>query len=177
MEAAAMDIRIDQVDGDELRRHAGGVSNLVRDAVDDGASIGFVLPLGDDVLAGYAEQVAADIDDGSRIVLLAFDDSGVVGMVQLGLVKWPNGRHRAELQKLIVHTIARRRGIGRELMDAVERVAVENGRTLLVLDTAGGGAEVLYRTSGWVEIGAVPGYAGLPDGTLVATTIFAKELV
>ena len=97
-------------------------------------------------------------------------------MVQLGLVKWPNGRHRADLQKLIVHTEARRRGLGRALMEAVERVAVENGRTLLVLDTAGGGAEELYRSSGWVEIGAVPRYAGLPDGTLVATTIFAKEL-
>jgi ribosomal protein S18 acetylase RimI-like enzyme len=171
-----MDMRIEQVDGRALRRHADGVEDLVRDAVDSGASIGFVLPLGDGVLASYAEQVAADIDDGSRIALLAFDGDRVVGMVQLGLVKWPNGRHRADLQKLIVHTSARRRGLGRALMDAVERTAVEHGRTLLVLDTAGGGAEELYRSSGWVEIGAVPRYAGLPDGTLVATTIFAKEL-
>jgi acetyltransferase len=171
-----MEVRIEQVDGGELRRHGAGVEGLVRDAVESGGSIGFVLPLTDSVLAEYAEQVAADVDDGSRIVLLAFDGGEVVGMVQLGLVKWPNGRHRADLQKLIVHTAARRRGVGRALMDAVERVAVEHGRTLLVLDTAGGGAEELYRSSGWVEIGAVPRYAGLPDGTLVATTIFAKEL-
>jgi ribosomal protein S18 acetylase RimI-like enzyme len=171
-----MEIRIEQVDGGSLRRHAAGVVALVRDAVESGASIGFVLPLGEDVLAAYAEQVAAEVDDGSRIVVLAFDGDDVVGMVHLGLVKWPNGRHRADLQKLIVHTSARRRGIGLALMDAVERVAVENGRTLLVLDTAGGGAEELYRSSGWVEIGAVHRYAGLPDGTLVATTIFAKEL-
>ncbi len=171
-----MDVRIEEADGGTVRLHAAGVAALVRDAVESGASIGFVLPLGGHALAAYTEQVAAEVDDGSRIVVLAFDGDGVVGMVHLGLVKWPNGRHRAELQKLIVHTSARRRGIGLALMDTVERVAVENGRTLLVLDTAGGGAEELYRLSGWVEIGAVPRYAGLPDGTLVATTIFAKEL-
>jgi ribosomal protein S18 acetylase RimI-like enzyme len=171
-----MDVRIEEADGCTVRRHAAGVAALVRDAVESGASIGFVRPLGGDLLAAYAEQVAAEVDDGSRIVVLALDGDEVVGMVQLGLVKWPNGRHRAELQKLIVHTSARRRGIGLALMDAVERAAVENGRTLLVLDTAGGGAEELYRSSGWVEIGAVHRYAGLPDGTLVATTIFAKEL-
>jgi ribosomal protein S18 acetylase RimI-like enzyme len=174
-----MGVRIEQVDGEEVRLHADGIAALVRDAVDDGASIGFVVPLTEAVLAQYAEQVAADVDGGGRIVLLALDGNGtgeVVGMVQLGLVRWPNGRHRAELQKLIVHTAARRRGLGRALMDEVERVAVANGRTLLVLDTAGGGAEELYRSTGWVEIGAVRRYAGLPDGTLVATTIFAKEL-
>ncbi len=171
-----MDIRIEQADGGALRRHAAGVGAVVRDAVESGASIGFVLPLGEDVLAAYVEQVAAEVDDGSRIVVIALDGDEVVGMVHLGLVKWPNGRHRADLQKLIVHTSARRRGIGLALMEAVERVALEHGRTLLVLDTAGGGAEELYRASGWVEIGAVPRYAGLPDGTLVATTIFAKEL-
>ena len=105
-----MDIRIEQADGGTLRRHAAGVGALVRDAVESGASIGFVLPLGDDVLAAYAEQVAAEVDDGSRIVVLALDGDEVVGMVHLGLVKWPNGRHRADLQKLIVHTSARRRG-------------------------------------------------------------------
>ena len=171
-----MDIRIEQADGGTVRRNAAGVAALVRDAVESGASIGFVLPLEDDVLAAYADEVAGEVDVGSRIVVLAFDGDDVVGMVHLGLVKWPNGRHRADLQKLIVHTSARRRGIGLALMDAVERIALENGRTLLVLDTAGGGADELYRSSGWVEIGAVPRYAGLPDGTLVATTIFAKEL-
>jgi ribosomal protein S18 acetylase RimI-like enzyme len=176
MEAAVMDVRIDEADGGVLRRHADGLAELVRDSVASGASVGFVFPLGDDLLARYVEDVAAEVDGGSRIVLLAFDGDDVVGMVHLGLVKWPNGRHRADLQKLMVHTRARRRGLGRQLMDAVERVAVENGRTLLVLDTAGGGAEELYRSMGWAEIGTVPRYAGAPDGTLVATTIFAKEL-
>ena len=71
-----MDIRIEQADGGALRRHADGVAALVRDAVESGASIGFVLPLGDDVLAEYAEQVAAEVDDGS---------DGQVGPVAAGL--------------------------------------------------------------------------------------------
>jgi acetyltransferase len=171
-----MDIRIEEADGETVRRHAPGVVTLVRDVVESGASIGFVVPLGDDELAAYVEEVAAEVDAGSRIVLLGLDGDDVIGMVHLALVKWPNGRHRADLQKLMVHTRARRRGIGLALMEAVEQVALAHGRTLLVLDTAGDGADELYRSSGWVEFGVVPRYAGLPDGTLVATMFFAKEL-
>ena len=63
-------------------------------------------------------------------------------------------------------------------MDAVERVALERGRTLLVLDTAGG-ARRGRSTARPAGSRSAPSqrYAGLPDGTLVATTIFAKELV
>ena len=171
-----MAARIERVDGAGLRARSGAVAALVRDAVDDGASIGFVLPLGDDELAAFVEQAASDVDGGARIVLLAVDGAAVVGMVQLELARKSNARHRAEVQKLIVHTDTRRRGLGRELMAAIERTALADGRTLLVLDTATGAAEALYRGAGYAEIGAIPRYAGLPSGELVATTIFAKEL-
>jgi ribosomal protein S18 acetylase RimI-like enzyme len=171
-----MEARIEQADGAALREHAAAVAELVRDAVDDGASIGFVLPFADGELAAYAESLAADIDEGSRVVLLAFGDEGLTGMVQLELPWKPNARHRAEVQKLLVRTTARRRGLGRLLMAEIERAALVDGRTLLVLDTATDAADALYRSLGYTEIGVIDRYAGLPNGELVATTIFAKEL-
>ena len=171
-----MEVRIEAVDGAGLRGRRDAVAALVRDAVDDGASIGFVEPLSDDELAAFVEQGAGELDGGSRIVLLALAGPELVGMVQLELARKSNARHRAEVQKLIVHTGARRHGLGRRLMAAIEAAALADGRTLLVLDTATGAAEELYRTAGYTEIGAIPRYAGVPSGELVATTIFAKEL-
>jgi ribosomal protein S18 acetylase RimI-like enzyme len=171
-----MEARIERADGAALREHAAAVAELVRDAVGDGASIGFVLPFADGELAAYAESLAADIDEGSRVVLLAFGDDGLTGMVQLELPWKPNARHRAEVQKLLVRTTARRRGLGRLLMAEIERAALVDGRTLLVLDTATDAADALYRSLGYTEIGVIDRYAGLPNGELVATTIFAKEL-
>jgi ribosomal protein S18 acetylase RimI-like enzyme len=168
--------RIERADRAALRAHAAAVAALVRDSVDDGASIGFVLPFGDEELEAYAESLAVDVDDGSRVVLLAFADDGLIGMVQLELPWKPNARHRAEVQKLLVHTTVRRRGLGRQLMAEIERAALADGRTLLVLDTATDAAEALYRSLGYTEIGVIPRYAGLPNGELVATMIFAKEL-
>jgi len=171
-----METRIERADGTTLRAHAFGVAELVRDAVEDGASIGFVLPFENGELAAYAESLAADVDGGSRVVLLAFDGGALTGMVQLELPWKPNARHRAEVQKLLVHTTARRRGLGRQLMAEVEHTALADGRTLFVLDTATDAADALYRSLGYTKIGVIPRYAGLPSGELVATTIFAKEL-
>jgi GNAT superfamily N-acetyltransferase len=98
-------------------------------------------------------------------------------MVQLELATRSNSRSRAEVQKLLVHSAARRRGVATQLMDALEAHALATGRTLLILDTeSGSGAEPLYRNRGFTEVGQVPRYAGRPDGSLIATTIFYKHL-
>jgi GNAT superfamily N-acetyltransferase len=68
-----------------------------------------------------------------------------VGAVQLDLAERPNALYRAEVMKLFVHRRARRQGIGRILMGAVELAAMEAGRSLLVLDTRKGDpSEQLY---------------------------------
>jgi ribosomal protein S18 acetylase RimI-like enzyme len=125
-------------------------------------------------------DLAGEVAVGSRVLLVALDDQGegeVLGTVQLELIPWPNQPHRAEVHKLIVHTSARRRGIGRALMQAAEAEARERGRTLLTLDTAAGGpAEPLYRELGYVEAGRIPGFALEPSGALVATVVFYKRL-
>lgn len=172
-------MQLEQVDAESLVRERDAICALVRDTVEDGASIGFVLPLADDVLAEYADSIVEDVRNGNRVVVLARDGAGaVIGMVHLELPWKPNARHRAEVQKLMVHTSARRQGLSRLLMTEIERIALEQGRTLLMLDTEQSSpAESLYRTSGWTDFGVVPGHAAQPHGQLSATTFFYKRLV
>ena len=62
-------------------------------------------------------------------------------------------------------------------MEAIEPMAHERGRSLLVLDTRlGDHAERLYRKVGYVEVGIIPCYAQNAAGTLEATIIFYKLL-
>jgi len=62
------------------------------------------------------------------------------------------------------------------LLRAAEQCALEEGRTLLVLDTASAEAERLYARYGWQRVGLVPGYALYPDGRPCATTFYFKSL-
>lgn len=154
-----------------------GVCGLVRDAVEGGASIGFVLPFAEGELDRYLDGIRVDVERGSRIVILARENDEVVGMVQLELVAKTNARHRAEVQKLLVASAARRRGLGTRLMGEIEGVARGHGRTLLVLDTISGSeADPLYRGLGYREAGSIPRYAAMPWGELAPTTVFFKEL-
>ena len=150
---------------------------LLRDSVASGASVGFLHPMP----AGEAElfwsEMAADVQKGTRIICVAETDGHIAGCVHLALVTKPNGRHRAEVQKLLVHTRHRRQGIGRALMNKVEAIARAHGRTLLVLDTIrGDSAEKLYRSLGWTEAGGIPGFAMSSKGGLEETVIFFKEI-
>jgi GNAT superfamily N-acetyltransferase len=100
-----------------------------------------------------------------------------VGTAQLRLAQLPNARHRAEVAKVLVHRSARRIGIATTLMREIERIALEEGRTLLVLDTiADSEAEPLYTKLGWTRAAEIPRYAALPDGELRPTVIFYRDL-
>ena len=78
---------------------------------------------------------------------------------------------------MLVHRRARRQGLAAALMRAAEQVAVQAGKTLLVLDTVtGGDAERLYERLGWQRCGVIPGYALWPRGGRCATTVFFKPL-
>jgi GNAT superfamily N-acetyltransferase len=148
---------------------------LLLDAIDSGASIGFMT----DTTLGVAERWWRErITNASEraIFLVARDETGIIGTVQLLPASMPNQRHRADIAKLLIHRRARRCGLGSALMAEVERRAVAAGFTLLVLDTKrGDSAESLYRRSGWVEVGVIPGYALNPDGSVCDTVVFYKS--
>jgi acetyltransferase len=97
--------------------------------------------------------------------------------VQLALATQQNATHRAEVQKVMVHTRHRRQGIGQALMAAVEESAGAAGRTLLVLDTRRGDiSESLYLKVGYKRAGVIPGYARSASGMLDDTVIYYRLL-
>lgn len=166
--------------------HQAGLVALLQDTVDSGASVGFLPPLDASEAAAYRDSVVKAMHEGSRRLLIARDAAaagdvgiaaGVIGTIQLDLAMRPNARHRAEVAKLMVHRSARRHGIGRALMLAVEEHARRIGRTTLVLDTRQGDpSEALYRSVGWQVAGAIPRYAESADDCLHATAFYWKLL-
>jgi GNAT superfamily N-acetyltransferase len=169
--------RVTQLEASTFDGAVADLAELLFDAVDSGASVGFVRPFPREDAAAWWRNVASDVKRGVTLVLTASVDGRVVGTAQLRLAQLPNSRHRAEVAKVLVHRDARRRGIGRVLMSAIEDLARRHGRTLLFLDTITGSDAVrLYEGLGWTRAGEIPRYAGMPDGTLAPTTIFFKEL-
>lgn len=151
--------------------------DLLQDVVDGGASVGFLPPLAALDARVYWGAVVAAVSEGTRVLLAALDRDDVLGSVQLDVATMPNARHRAEVMKLLVRRRARRQGIGRALMQAVEDVARDAGRSLLVLDTrSGDAAEALYDRLGYTRVGVIPRYARSASGTLEDTVYFYREL-
>nr|WP_064493953.1 GNAT family N-acetyltransferase [Pseudomonas chengduensis] len=172
-----MDVTLQRLDSASLDNYRDGLIVLLLDAVNDGASIGFLADLDEREAAEYFAQVHAGIADGSMLLWVAHEQGRVLGSVQLSLCQKPNGLNRAEIQKLLVLSDARRRSIARLLMQAVEQEAAARKRGLLYLDTeAGSDAEQLYRHLGYQCIGGLPDYACGPDGIYRANAIYYKTL-
>ncbi|MFD5190312.1 GNAT family N-acetyltransferase [Streptomyces sp. NPDC058357] len=165
------------VHGPELVTYADELAALLVDTVNGGSSVGFLAPLERDAAAAWWRERAGAVEAGHLQVWIARDAERVTGTIGLVRAPLPNARHRAEVTKLMVRPSARGRGLGRSLLDAVERSAAEAGVTLLVLDTESGSpAERLYRSAGWTECGSIPEYAGDPAGVLKPTTLYYKPL-
>jgi GNAT superfamily N-acetyltransferase len=172
--AAAPTIRA--VTGTQAGALIPALADLLIDCVDNGASVGFLLPLARDRAAAYWSGIVEAVTRGERILLAAEADGAVVGTVHLVLALPENQPHRADVAKMLVHGRARRQGIGNALMRAAEDAARRAGKTLLVLDTASADAERLYIRRGWTRAGTIPDFALLPDGRPCATTFFYKAV-
>ena len=154
------------------------LAEVLIDCVHGGASVGFLAPLAPAKAQAFWQGVADGVARGDRALLLAEDGAGrLLGTVQLILALPENQPHRADVAKMLVHRRARRRGVAQRLLDALDTEARREGRTVLVLDTVtGGDADRLYARAGWQRLGAVPGFALMPDGALCGTTFFFKHL-
>ena len=151
--------------------------DVLRDAVDSGSSINFLAHATDDDLRAFWRASIADLAEGGRVVVVADTGDRIVGTAMVVFAPQQNSRHRADVAKMIVHRAFRRRGLAAQLLTAVERVALENCRTLLMLDTETDSAgDALYRAHHWVPIGIVPDHAHSPDGVPKPTTFFYKHL-
>ena len=170
------DIRIRRLDAIG-EREIEGLSDVLIDCVEGGASVSFMLPMSRAKAEAYWHSTSASVARGERVVLAAEDAAGtIVGTVTVILDQPENQPHRGDIAKMLVHRRARRQGVGAALLAAAERSALSAGKTLLVLDTASDDAERLYARQGWQRCGQIPNYALLPNGTPCATTIFFKFL-
>jgi ribosomal protein S18 acetylase RimI-like enzyme len=155
------------------------LAELLCDAVASGDGVSFLAGVTmAEAEAFWHDRVVEAVRGGRAVLLAAFDDDRLLGTVSVHLAWQPNSQHRAELAKLIVHSAARRQGVGRALLAAAEDAARELGRTLLVLDTVSdSAAEHLYRSAGYKAVGRIDAYALMPDGTPAPATILCKQLV
>jgi GNAT superfamily N-acetyltransferase len=168
---------------EEARVAVPGLAKVLVDCVTGGASVSFMAPLDLSRAVDFWNGVAEAVARGERALLVAEwvgegdgDPGGIVGTVQVILAQPENQPHRADVSKLLVHRRARGLGVGAALMEAAETAARDEGKTLLVLDTASDSAARLYRRQGWTEVGTVPGYALLPDGEPCDTVFFYKRV-
>jgi ribosomal protein S18 acetylase RimI-like enzyme len=164
-------------DPEQAGKYIDQLAGLLMDAVESGASVGFLPPLGKPEALAYWRDVIAAMRQGRRVLAAALEGNLVQGSVQLDLEMRANGNHRAEAMKLFVHRRARRRGLAKALMSELEAMARRLGRTLLVMDTRKGGeAEKLCESLGYIRYGEVPGYARSANGQLHTTVFFYRQL-
>jgi acetyltransferase len=162
---------------EQTERDIQQLADLLIDAVDSGASVGFMPPLTEPEAFDYWRGVIAAMRDGSRILLVAAEGDLIQGSVQMDLETRANGKHRAEAIKLFVHRRARRQGLAKGLMAELESIARNMGRTLLLTDTRkGGDAEKMCESLGYIKFGEVPNYARTGDGRLNTSSFFYKQL-
>lgn len=172
------EVSVRRVGAHEAANCVEALADVLIDCVEGGASVSFMLPLAREKALQFWRGVAEGVARGERVLLIAESGAGeIVGTVQLITAQPENQPHRADVAKMLVARRARRRGIAQQLMAAVDAVAREEGKSVLVLDTVtGGDAERLYERAGWQRAGVVPKYALMPDGEFCATTFYYKHL-
>lgn len=161
----------------EARELIDALAEVLVDCVAGGAGVSYMAGLSHaDARAAFA-VVIDEVERGKRLLFAAFVGGTLVGTVQMAHAAPPNQPHRGDVAKLLVHRSARRRGVGRRLMEHAEVESSKHGKTLLVLDTVtGSDAERLYERLGWTKAGVIPDYALDPDGRPCDTTVFWKRL-
>ncbi|UVK36310.1 GNAT family N-acetyltransferase [Mesorhizobium sp. AR10] len=163
-----------------LTRDAGTHAMLVDmliETVAAGGSVSFMHPLSRQAAGAFWNNSLMAAARGERAVLGAWDGAVLVGTVTLLLDFPPNQPHRAEIAKLMTRVDHRGRGVATRLMRAAEDLAVEKGRTLLVLDTATeDGASGLYERLGFNLAGEIPDFALKPHGGLTGTLLYWKRI-
>jgi len=167
---------IRQLSPQDILHHLPALTALLCDVVDNGAAVNFIAPMPPADAEAFWRGVAAGVAQQTRIVLTAMDDEALLGSVQLALAWQPNGPHRAEVQKLLVHSNQRRRGIATQMMHAAEEAARQRGRWLLFLDTERDSDAVrFYEKMGYQRAGIIEQFALDSSGkTFIDTVIFYK---
>jgi Sortase and related acyltransferases len=176
--AKKMAINILPVSSAELEEQVASFTELFKETVNGGASLGYVAPLTHNAARDYWLSLRSELDSGARLLLAAYAEGQLVGSGQLYLPYWPAARHRAEVHKLLVGATTRGHGVGKQLMTSLHETSRRRGRSLILLNTRrGGSAERFYMRLGYKEVGVVPGHIAAQGGLRYDSVILYLELV
>jgi GNAT superfamily N-acetyltransferase len=150
------------------------LTTILDGVIRSGASVGWVEPPS----AHEARAYWAGVIRPGNLLICGFDGERIVATGQLELAQKENGRHRAEIAKVLVLPTRQGEGLGRLMMEALEAIARREGRTLVHLDTnADDTTNAFYQRLGWQVAGTIPDWARLgTDGQLHGTTFYFKQL-
>ena len=163
-------IEIVELDRDAVERHADELAQLLLDAHDANMALGLAAPL-------TREAAAETWRELRGVLLVALEDGVAVGAVNLSPADVPNGRHRAEIQKLAVRADRPGGGIGRALLDAaVERARGLALRLLWLTTHADTRSDGFYVARGWTRSGVIPEWSVTPDGRYATNAFFYLRL-
>ncbi|WNN45757.1 MULTISPECIES: GNAT family N-acetyltransferase [Winslowiella] len=170
-------IDYETLSAEQAQQEHAALCEVLSDCVAQGASVGFIDATDTAPIARFWQDVVYSIACGDKQLLVARQQGKIVATLIVVLAMMPNGAHRAEISKLLVHSAARRQGIARQLMLQAERIVMQARRSLMVLDTRSGDvAEQLYLSLGWRVAGAIPFFARSTEGGFDATTVMYKFL-
>lgn len=179
MQSSNEEVVISEVQGGVLTpADLDALAETLMQSVALGASIGFILPFGFVQAQAFWQKLLPAFERGEKRLLVARVAGKIAGTVQLVVDQPANGIHRGDVVKLMVHPDGRRKGLACKLMTAVEALAREEGKTLLVLDTVTGSpAQTLYKNLGFTLSGTIPHYAMSTEGMLESTSVMYKVLM
>ena len=173
-------LTIELITAEDIDRDLDELGALLHSVVNDGASIGFVLPFVEtEARQFWTDKVRPDVAGNTRNLFVARQGNRIAGTVQLFHGTPANQPHRVDVNKLMVQPSFRRRGIAKTLMTALERKAKAMGRSLITLDTrTGDTAEPLYTALGYRTVGIIPNFCRdtADPNRLDPTTIMYKEI-
>jgi GNAT superfamily N-acetyltransferase len=156
---------------------AGRLAGILIACADRGDHMPFLPPVAPGKALAFWRRAALDVGADQRVIVAAWQNRVLLGVGTLDLGTPENQRHRAEVQNVLVDPGARRRGLGRQILQTLASAAAIHGRSLLTLHTStGGAAATLFRTAGWREAGHIPRFTQEADGSQHEAAFFWKQI-
>lgn len=170
-------VTIEVIDPADFPALCGRLGELSADAAASGPGLDFRLPFSPADGAAWWQARIDDVTTGRRIVLVARDQGEVVGTVSVNPAQARNQPHRAELDKLMVSSTDRHRGVATRLMAAAATAARARGLSLLTLGcVAGGTQQDFYEALGYTAVGTIPNFSLSPTGRPQGMTTLYQQL-